>query len=439
MIDIDIDNLKHFIINYTELHSTIIYFGIGSKFYPSNTQSGWDSKLNQQFPTFLHDAKLKYFDKNILIILIDPGFDLNQSPYIVSSQDNFLSNSWTKSDTHTNLYVSEMGVSVIVLKQFIGWNSYNYKSPEYSQFINIEPMLLELCEYISRPTVDSLLFYHEFTGHNVLVLENSIKTQCVEFGIGYDETKICIDITRGADLSCYFNFTNPENYPIIIIDENINKLKYLNPSTIWIQNSTEIINKYKKFNLESNSKNYSSSSNSKSNPDNISTICPFNKYDTNYLYDKPNDLVLYFQIVKSDLISFMLIKNSIISLIRQFYTMENKKKFGIGMWGVNFFSILKSKVITINFDSIEDKLRLIDSINSCSDEIPNYNEIFDLTKNQILDDLYHILSISLKTLLVKYRINDADIDDFIEKIKNIQNKYDIIKFYENFIDQVLYN
>ena len=412
---IDFSNLKKFIIDIVESNSTIIYFGIGTQFYNTKKSSVWDFKENQQFPPFIHDAKLKYFDKKILIILIDPAFENNYIPYIVSSSNNFLENSWTQSKIHENLFESSMDITVITINEYINWGIYKSQSQSQSQndssnYIDMEPVLLELCEYISRPNINSILFYHEFTGKNVILLENSIKTT-----FNFDETKICIDITRGADLSCYFNLTNPENYPVITIYED--KLKYLNPLGLNLSESTDILNKYEKFSFDSNF-------NSKL----------VDKFETNYLIDKPDELILYFQIVKSDAIIFELLTNGIISMIRQFYTMVEKKNFGMGMWGVKYFNIIKSKINSVNFDLVEEKLKLIDIINCDVNSIFDYDLRFNEIKHVILEELYKNLKLSLEILLLKYNSDKYIIDNIINELKNIENKYDFIKYFKNFIN-----
>jgi len=407
---IDFTNLNKFIIEFIESNSTIIYFGVGTKFYSTNKSDEWDFKSNQQFPPFIHDAKLKYFDKKILIILIDPAFDDNL-PYIVSSSNNFLENSWIRSCSHTNLFESSFGISVVTLNQCINWGI--YRTHEHnSSYIDIEPILMELCEFIGKPNINSILFYHEFTGKNVILLENSIKRF-----YNYDDTKICIDITRGSDLSCYFNLTNPENYPIITIDENTNKLKYLNPSNQDIRKLTEIISKYKKYNFDSGSG-------------------LFDRLETNYLIDKPEELILYFQIVKLDSITIELIENCLVTMIRQFYTMENKKNFGMGMWGVKYFDIIKSKFIEANFYFVEEKFKIIDDINLNSDNSKDYELIFEEIKSAILEELYNILKSIFNVLLLKYNIDEDYIGDFINRIKNLENKYEFVNYYKNFINLV---
>ena len=462
---IEPENLLDFIKNTIQINSTIIYFGIGTKYYGNeneNTNNNyfnkWDYKDNQQFPPFLFDAKLKFFDKKILIILIDSAFEDKHSPYIVSDGKNFLQNSWEKSNIYGNLYESTMGISVITMSKFIRWddiNKQNYldvldeqnvsnvltstktteitKSKEFVQLeklsFNIVPMLIELSRFISNPEIDSLMFYHEFTGSNTCLLESIVKQS-----FDYDDNKICIDITRGANLSCYFNLTNPEFYPVIKIDDNTNKLKYLNHSKLSIDEITKIISQYKKFGFKYNHYNSNNSNNS-----NNSSIFDIN--DTNYLIDKPDEMIIFFQIYKSDLIIVKLIEDSIVTTIRQLYSIKNYNILGIDMWGVKNFGILENKIKSINFNIVVENLKLIDEINQEYNKITDKNmygdniyiDNIDVVKDSITTELYNIFKLALYYIFFKYDVDNETIDNFINELKNIQDKYEIMNIFKEFV------
>ena len=436
---INCDNLLEYIKNDIQINSTIIYFGIGTMFYPNSNQEYIDDfeyKNNQQFPPFLHDAKLKFFEKNVLIILIDPAFDDDHCPYLISGSKNFLHNSWNKSSIYSNLYESSMGISVVTIKKYIRWDDIN----TCSEYYNIKSLLIELSKLISNPEIDSLLFYHEFTGSNVILLESMIKKSITGNDI-YDDNKICIDITRGADLSCYFNLTNPENYPVIKIDENFNTLKYINPSELSQIEMSEIIFKYKRFGFD-----YSINNNNNNINNNNQNECYnlFDKHNTNYLIDKPDELIIFFQIQKSDLIIIKLVINTIITTIRQFYSITNYSIFGTKMWAVKFFSLLEVQIPSINFKRVCELLQLIDEINlSHSLEDKNfeteqkYIENINMIKELILYELYLLFELSLQFILSKYYIKIFQIDDFINQIKNLENKYQINMFVENYINSII--
>ena len=438
---INCDDLTDFIKKYIESNPTIIYFGIGSMYYsniPNENIVGnfidndWEYKNNQQFPPFLHDAKLKFFDKNILIILIDPGFNDDHCPYLVSGSKNFLQNSWTKSKIFSNLYESSFGISVITIKKYIQWNDKN-TNPEY---YNIKPLLTELCEFVSEPNIDSLLFYHEFTGSNVCQLEILIKKTT-----NYDPNKICIDITRGADLSCYFNLTNPENYPVIKINETDTKLKYLNPCKLSILEMSTIILKYKKFSFDF-SQNNSIDNNINNNSNSSPTL--FDQYKTNYLIDKPDELILFFQIHKLDLLNTKLVSNTIITTIRQFYTIGNYKLFGTKMWTVSSFDLLSIQIPLVDFTEVNGLLEIFDTINLTwnekDDDFMNeqkYLENINITKELIISELYSLLEISMQFILSKYPIEPDQIVNFMNEIKQLENKYQMNNFMENFVNSII--
>ena len=309
---INLTNLFEYVQNYVDNNSTIIYIGVGTHFNGSMDpihKREWDIRENQQFPPFLQDAKKKYFDKKILLILIDPAFKETSIPYIVSTSNSFLENSWKDNQSDSNIFESDLGVDVIILNKSITWGS--YKEYEYDkESYDIFDLMIKLCKLISNPQIDSLLFYHEFTGKNPILLEYLIKSH-----FNYDDTKICIDISRGADLSCYFNLTEPENYPLISNENLNNKLKYINPIKISNNKIKQLYNQYYKFTWNKEK-------------------CTMSKTETNILIDKPEDMILCFQILKFDNNFLNIIKDSIITMIRQFYTMNEKKNFGSKMWGV---------------------------------------------------------------------------------------------------------
>lgn len=433
------NNLFDFIKNTIDNKPTIIYFGIGSMFYESGSQDykdGWEFKENQQFPPFLHDAKLKFFDNNILTILIDPSFgncngngnsketevesgnNLNAIPYLVSKSNNFLKDSWTKSNIHSNLFISSFDVSIIVIPKAIKWNDDLIdESMETNQdmYFNIVPLLSELCKYISKPNINSLLFYHEFTGSNVIKLESIIKNEIKE--LIFDNNKICIDITRGADLSCYFNLSSPENYPLIVLE---NKLKYLNPSKLSLERKKQIISEYKKH---------------------ISDITESNNTTTFYLIEKTYDYILFFQMHKIDTYVNKLIMNTIIVTIRQFYTITNIKLFGTKMWAVKDFDKLEAIDETLNFSHIMEILKLFDDINNNIETFENEEHIDTIKsiRHMCLNELDNLLKKSLYYVLFKYDVSEEQIDNYIIQNHKLINKNDMCKIFYEFVNSVMIN
>ena len=425
---IEANNLSEFVINFINSNSSsIIYFGIGTNYTGFNAKSFetdtkpipqlWDYKTNQQFPPFLHDAKLKYFDKPILIVLVDPDFDSNLPPHIITQPNNFLENSWTCSSEYSNLYISSFNVSVIWIKKYI-FSDDDVAFSTNPDYFSIKQTMIELCKFVSKPEIDSLLFYHEFTGTNTILFEDMIKKQFNSkyiYSELFDSGKICIDITRGADLSCYFDLANPENYPVITIDNN--KLKYLNPFIIEQEHAKRII------------KNFTGNSSMENILNDVSQID---------LLNSSNDFILYYQLKKCDAIMLWLVENGLISMIRQFYTMNEKKLFGIRMWSVKYFDTIELKLysesISTKFSELVSNLQLIDAINENSNDYEDYEDIFNGVKNIILVCLYEILSLILSNVLAKYNVDMIEINEFVDNLKNLTNKYDIIKTYKKFIE-----
>jgi len=398
--------LKDYIIKFINSNkSSIIYFSTGSYCHANKYQeelktniSQWRFEENQQFPPFLHDYKFKNLDIPILIILIDPTFNDNP-PYIVSSSDNFLDKSWSTSQDFSNLYLSSFGLNVIKISDKILWGN---KFIESQTDFNFEKLMIELCEYVSKPLSNTILFYHEFTGSNVMMLEHYVRKNTIEF----NPNKICIDITRGADMSCYFNLSNPEFYPIITYDE-LNKLKYINPDMLTNDNKTYIIEKYSKFTTGFN--------------DNLGD-CIFSKFNCNYLFQTPNEIILCFQIIKNDQVILNYISNGILPLIRYFYVCNENKNFNLKIWSIQYLISLKNYIqnkcsieyldnkYTTNcldtLNNVIDNIKLIEEINQIMlSDNPDYNENINFLKNEIIFNLYLIMKEVLVDIIIKYQIN----------------------------------
>jgi hypothetical protein len=437
---ISLNNLKDFVLNFINTNnSSVIYFGIGSYYdaYKSNKNINnadivyWKYNENQQFPPFLHDFKLKNIDIPILIVLIDPNFN-SEPPYIVDFSNIFLENSWTTSKDFSNLYLSNFQISVIKISDYVMWDfdEINLNTNLYSnqnscsniqKTIDFEKIITELCIHVSEPTSNTLLFYHEFTGKNVISLEYLIKDKISNF----NSNKICIDITRGSDLSCYFNLSNPEFYPIITFDSS-SKLKYINPDLLNNFEKNKIINQHKKF----TEKFYNKSD------------YVFSQFDENYLFQTPEEIILCFQIIKFDKISLNNILNGILPLIRYLYVCEDNNNINLKMWGIRHLLLIKkSNNVLTNVSDIIDKIianiKLIMDINDNNDSIYTYGEYSENNINnirqKIVDDLFCIMKDLLYSTLIKYEISHLKIDELIENLKILTNKYDIIPNYKTFI------
>lgn len=422
---INLENLEEFVIKYINTNkSSIIYIGGGTYCHSGNLEDNvWSFDKNQQFPLFLHDFKSKNPQIPILIILIDPAFDLNITPYIVNSTDQFYSGSWEKSKINSNHYHSKLGIDVIVISDIIVWG-YNLQR-EKNKYFNFENLMINLCDKVSEPKSNTLMFYHEFTGLNVLELEQLIKQKTINF----NHNKICIDITRGSDMSCYFNLSNPEFYPIIEFNEfdEFNKLKYSNPYVLSNDEKTHIISTYKKF------------TDGFEIPD---STCEYYPYKPNYLFATNPNIIMCFQIIKYDKIFFKLVSDGLIPLIRNLYVCTDNTNFNKLKIYINNFSFIhnydyKNDVfLSDRVNLVNDNINLIESINSNINDNPDYNEIIYHLKENVIYGLFDIIKNILVNIVIKYKINVIVVEEFIDNLKQLKNKYDMIPLYKNFISNL---
>jgi hypothetical protein len=432
---INLENLEEFVIKYINTNkSSIIYIGGGTYCYSGNLEDNvWRFDKNQQFPLFLRDFKSKNPQIPILIILIDPVFDLNITPYIVNSTDQFYSGSWEKSKINSNHYHSKLDIDVIVISDRIVWGENLQR--EKNNYFNFENLMVNLCDKVSELKSNTLMFYHEFTGLNVLELEHLIKQKTINF----NPNKICIDITRGSDMSCYFNLSNPEFYPVIEFNEfnEFNKLKYSNTNVLSNDAKTYIIRTYKKF------------TDGFEIPD---STCKYYPYKPNYLFATNPNIIMCFQIIKYDKIIFKLISDGLIPLIRYLYVCTDNTNFNNKIWGISHFNKLKIHINNFSFihnydykndvflsdrvNLVDDNIKLIELINSNINDNPDYNEIISHLKENVICGLFDIIKNILVNILIKYEINVIVVEDFIDNLKQLENKYNMIPLYKNFISNL---
>ena len=325
-----------------------------------------------------------------------------------------------------------MGLNVIKISASVIWgdNLINYKN-----IFNFEQLMIEICNIVSKNTSNTLLFYHEFIGTNVIILEHLIRKK----SIGFDSNKICIDITRGSDLSCYFNLSNPEFYPIVSISL-LNKLKYINPNILSNDKKSNIISQYKKF----------------TNGFDNNTNSDFSKINMNYLFQIPEEIILCFQIIKHDKILLNHILDGIISLIRYFYVCTDNEKINMKMYGINYLFHLQYNIENQNsienpcdenpcdgniiccldkINNIIENIQFIDELN-CNKHMYveiEYENNINIIKQKIICNLFDIIKGILIDIFTKYKIDVFKIHNFIENLKGLSNKYDMMENYKKFI------
>lgn len=438
---IKLDSLENWIINYIDSNASnpsIIYIGVGTYFYQIN-KSGtsnkyWNYEENQQFPPFLHDFKSSNIDIPVLVVLIDPAFNTSDFTYIVNSQDQFHSGSWEESKEHSNIHYSTLGIGVIVIPEKVIWKESSQvnlqEEPESFDFVNF---MVNISNKVARTNTNTLLFYHEYTGSNPRILEQMVEKKVVD----YDPNKICIDITRGSDMSCYFNLSNPEFYPVISLDPS-NKLKYINPHMLSNDEKTNIILNYKKFT---------------DGFDVQDSGCEYYASKPNYLFATNSDIILCFQIIKFDKIIISIISNGLIPMIRYLYICTNNSDINSKMWGTTHLTHLKHLLnesntvgnfdhgnqmpISNQIEKIQEDLNLIELINLNILSNPDHDSTILYLKECVICELFNIIKNILGNIFIKYKINPDVINYFIDNLKQQTNKYDMIPLYKNFIENLI--
>ena len=400
MTKILLEQLVNIIEKMVSIEPIIIYIGVGTE-YHSISDTIWNFKDNQQFPPFIHDAKLKFSNIKIIIILIDSL--LSDIPYMITDDSSLLTDTWVQDSKYFNMFKSSMNLDVIAIREEITWGDFDNNSIISK---NITEIMIQLCTIVNLS--NSLLFYHEFTGRNPILLEHYLKKN-----IDYNSNKICIDITKGADSSCYFNLLDPENYPIITYCNN-SELLYLNPNNLNKEQEKIIYEKYKYYTKDI--------------------------INENQLISTEDELVLYFQIVKQEKLIIKLLNNSIISLIRQLYTLTNIEHINSKMCQIQYFDHLKIKFEFVKkpIDNILTKLLIIDNLHlneqNSSDYINNVNTI----KIQLLDDLNLILKLILLDIGWKHNLHIENIELLMKQFNQLDNKYNIMSIFIKFIENLYY-
>jgi hypothetical protein len=350
----------------------VIYMGTGTHFnkYEKDT---WDFNLNQQFPAFLHDFKLANITVPIKIILFDKACTI---PYIVTDNISFFSNTFVKNNYFSNVYSSEFGITVYNFSINVTWlNDEYYNNNENLDITNI------ICEIIKKVNNSNhLFFFHDFAGRNPQNLEFEMENM-----VELNKNKICIDISRGRDLSCCVNFNEPENYPLIKIKNN--KILWLNPDMVGQSKCLKVKNKFKQtaINIE----------------------CPYNNKNT-------FDYFIFRQVLNKNKIIYEKCK-SLIDLMRIIYH--------------NCFISYSEEKIVRDLKFIFSKIQKIKII---------HDELLELFKLKLEDDIVEIIVKKIKEIIELFFSN---IDPFIEKyeyetlflmLDTTDNKYQLINIFVDF-------
>ena len=371
------EKLKTLLFSDIETDSPcIIYMGIGTHYM---NHIDWEYKLNQQLPAFLHDFKINYPSIPIKIILFDKETTI---PYIITDKKLFFSESFTQDDIFNNVYKSDFGIQVYTFLLFVNWINNDY---DMDGTYDITSLLLHIIKKVNESNY--LFFFHEYTGRNPQVLEYEIKKI-----INYNDSKICIDISRGRDLSCCVNFLEPENYPLIEFKDKM--LTWINPKNIPYEQNLEFYTKF--IDKE------------------IKISCPYN---SEFMFE----FFLFKQLMNKNKLIYTFLKN-LVYLFRNLYNRESEFTF-YEEKTIKKLSLLTFKVY--NFQ--EFYIEILENVAKIKDSNQETHFYF---KIKILENLKNILKIIFKSL--KTTIKNDDFETLFLMFDTLEDKYKLINIFNDF-------
>jgi CYTH domain-containing protein len=89
--------------------------------------------------------------------------------------------------------------------------------------------------------------------------------------------------------------------------------------------------------------------------------------------------------------------------------------------------------ITNKIDVVMDDIKLFISINNNELDYRDFKYNINIIKNIIIENLFDIVREMLSNIVIKYKINLFEIDKFIENLKELSDKYNMIGEYKKFI------
>jgi hypothetical protein len=114
------------------------------------------------------------------------------------------------------------------------------------------------------------------------------------------------------------------------------------------------------------------------------------------------------------------------------------------MWTISSFDLLSIQIPPVDFTEVNGLLEIFDTINLTwnekDDDFMNeqkYMENINITKELIISELYSLLEISMQFILSKYPIEPDQIVNFMNEIKQLENKYQMNNFMENFVNSII--
>jgi hypothetical protein len=387
---LDPNNLPEVLFENSSSTPCIIYVGVGT-----HLQYGkdWEHKYNQQFPAFIHDWKINNSSTRIKIILFD-GME-NDIPYILRDAQSFYSNTFHMDSKYSNVFRSDYGIEVYNFRFNVNWFN-NYLNRE--GYFDISNIIIQIMGKIGR---GYLFFYHEFTGRNPELLECEINQI-----INFNDRRICIDISRGRDLSCMVDFSEPENYPLILSNGS-DDIEWLNVKNLSIEKQFELIDNF-------------SGKISKDFYSVVETTCP-------YLHPKVFEYYMFKQIINKN----MCVKNickKILYGIKSFYEMS--RDFTIYDYeNLKNIQLLKTKVVL-------GSEKEMDNIKKLSEYIEMLKSCFDATTSEIYrtEGLKIIKQILFDCIKNIKKIPEEIIRDLFGKFDITVDKYRLVGIFNNFMD-----
>lgn len=360
----------------------IIYMGVGTH---CNDQDTWNYNTNQQLPAFLHDWKINNPTIPVKIILFDQATITD--PYIITDTSLFFTDSFVKDTRYCNVYKSEFGIQVYSFALNVNWFNDNFNLKEN---YDITELIISIIKSVSES--NHLFFFHEFTGRNPEFLEYEIKKL-----IDFNEHKVCIDISRGKDLSCCVDFSEPENYPLIKLNQE--SISWINAKFISLEKQEELIKKF-------------------TNKTIAILECPY--YNSDMF-----DYYLFKHIVHNNRYIFNICKQ-IIHVIRTLYNKDSE----FSTWQAT--SIMKLNILTIKIPNVKIYLnKLFSTVQQIEDvsKIGVDRDTLFPYKLDLLEDLKTIIEISLSN--IKY-LKEDELSVLFIMLDTLDDKYKLMSIFNDF-------
>lgn len=417
---INIEDIPRLLSTSLSRSPTIIYFGVGSEFYPrledrinTNHQevTPWSPSKNQQFPLFLQNFKCKNSGVKLLIILIDPL--ISERPFIVQETFSWYSGSFENVSGFTNLFDStEFGISVCTIKNYVDFDKIN------DNVYSVINMLTDCANLVLEN--NALMFYHDYSGIDPSIASRAVSKNFQHLPSDLYKSKICIDISNGQEGDCSPSLDMPRLYPIILIDH---ELIYKNPKNMTTEEKRRIFNKFRENNkneILTDVDDQSDTSNS-SNISNTSNTSNISKYKINLFDEIDIDLLLYIQLKSLNELEIKSVNNSVFPILRQLIDSEEQlPDFEWALYNLRQLQI-DNENIKENYIRISELIKLLKN-----------GEQFREIRQEIKLECYRIIEYFMINLCVSYGLDSGIIGIFMEELYSCDKPYDLANIYKKF-------